>query len=83
MKSGHLSHVYLNFQGHSWPKVTPKSLYNINVIGVVLEVTVQPAQGYVIGPSGVENGRLFWKESEASGLREEGQRREKGHGVPV
>lgn len=72
MKSGHVSHVYLNLKGHNWPKVTPKLVTTFNVIAFVLEAMVQPTQRLCDGPSRIKTGKFLWKESEclSSGKRD-------------
>lgn len=85
VKSGHLSHVYLNFKGPSWPKVTSESVTIFKITDVALDIRVLPANRLCDGATraGGWPTVLEGEQRRASELREEGQLRERGPGLPV
>ena len=85
MKSGHLSHVYLNFKGPSWPKVTSELVTVFKITDVALDIRVLPANRLCdrAARAGGWQTVLEGEQRRASELREEGQLRERGPGLPV
>lgn len=84
VKSGHLSHVCLNLEGHSWPTVTPRSVTTLNVIGVVLDVMMLPARGPCDGAIRDQEWRVVLEGQQGTRAQGTGAaERERGRGLPV